>query len=275
AHLINSLGKRNKILKNSLYGSARDGVKVTGEDSEFGYNHVQKCLISGADGGLFYVTGQSIPKNIELHHNWFHDAYAATHAGKKATGIYLDNNSAGYVVHHNVVWDVEWGGLHFNWNAIKNEIYNNTFWNVGPEGQAMIDCWVPVRDGERMNVKDNVLYNNISDVRPWWHSGDGKKFRIDEKEYLGDEADNVFENNYQFAEIPFHTEKEIRFLPLENAPIVDKGQNIEAITDGYKGEAPDLGAYELGGVYWVPGVDWNPKGFAWTPGVDYLNVGSF
>ncbi|NIJ46207.1 hypothetical protein FHR24_002691 [Wenyingzhuangia heitensis] len=273
AALLISDGKRNQILNNSLYGSARDGVKVSGDDSEFAYNHVQKCLISGADGGLFYVTGRSIPKNIEVHHNWFHDAYADDHhAGKKATGIYLDNNSAGYIVHHNVVWDVEWGGLHFNWNAVQNKIYNNTFWNVGKPDQALIDCWVPKRNGKQTNVQDNVLYNNISDVRPWWHSGDGEKYRVDEKEYIGKDADNDFENNHQFSELPFLVAINSLFVPFKGSPLIDKGQKIKKITTNFKNKAPDLGAYEFGAKAWVPGVNWTPKGFAWTPSSNYKKL---
>ncbi len=271
-HLVGSYGKGNRILKNSLYGSARDGVKVTGDNSEFGYNHVQKCLISGADGGLFYVTGNSIPRNIELHHNWFNDAYADVHAGKKATGIYLDNNAAGYIVHHNVVWDVEWGGLHFNWNARKNEIYNNTFWNVGKPEQATIDSWVPERDGVRTNVEGNTLYNNISDVRPWWSSGDGKRYRVDEKEFQGPEADNDFQHNQQFSSAPLESISERNFMPLADKAVVDLGKVVKGITDGYHGAAPDLGAYERGLPYWIPGVDWEPKGFAWVPRSDYLGL---
>ncbi|AWG22709.1 hypothetical protein FFWV33_14830 [Flavobacterium faecale] len=272
AQLLNSSGARNKILKNSFYGSARDGVKVTGDDSEFAYNHVQKCLISGADGGLFYVTGRSIPVNVEVHHNWFHDAYGAKHAGKKAVGIYLDNNAAGYIVHHNVVWDIEWGGLHLNWNAVKNEIYNNTFWNVGHAEQALIDSWVPKRDGVQTNVAENTLYNNISDVRPWWHSGDGTKYRVDEKEFEGTEADNDFKNNVQFSTLPFSIEKSSLFMPLKDSPIIDKANKIKKITDGFIGAAPDLGAYEFGGKAWTAGVDWTSEGFAWTPGNDYKKL---
>ncbi|TYA78364.1 right-handed parallel beta-helix repeat-containing protein [Seonamhaeicola marinus] len=274
AHLINSQGTANKIIKNSLYGSARDGVKVTGDNSEFAFNHVQKCLISGADGGLFYVTGRSVPRNIELHHNWFHDAYADTHAGKKATGIYLDNNAAGYIVHHNVVWDVEWAGLHFNWNAIKNEIYNNTFWNVGIPTEALVSCWVPERNGKQTNVKDNILYNNISDERPWCDSGNGKVYRVDDKEFFGPESDNDFKNNAQFPKTPFVSLQNKNFAPRNDSPIIDKGIIVKGINDNFKGEAPDLGAYEYGGEYWVPGVDWTPEGFAWKPGSDYLGTGS-
>ncbi len=270
--LIFSLGKGNKILRNSLLGSARDGVKVTGDNSEMGYNHVQNCLISGADGGLFYVTGSSKPRNIEIHHNWFNYAYAAEHAGNKAAGIYLDNNSAGYIVHHNVVWDVEWGGLHFNWNAVKNEIYNNTFWNVGPSTQSVIDSWVPIKNNARTNVKDNKLYNNISDIRPWWESGDGPKYLVNEKEYLGEEADNDFKNNEQYATPPFISFDQQNFAPAKGSAIIDKGITIRGITDHYKGKAPDLGAYEQGGENWKPGVDWTPTGFAWTPGDDYAKI---
>jgi len=272
AYLIGSRGSDNKFIKNSLYGSARDGVSISGNNSEFAYNHVQKCLITGADGGLFYVTGNSIPRNIEVHHNWFHDAYAAEHAGEKATGVYLDNNAAGYTVHHNVVWDVEWGGLHFNWDALENNIYNNTFWNTGPMDQALIDCWVPERNGVQTNVRNNTLYNNLSDVRPWWNSGNGTKYRVDDKEYLGPEADNIFKNNHQFKNVPFSTEVGNEFMLNENSPAIGEGRKIKGITDNYKGGAPDLGAYEFGGEYWKPGADWKPEGFAWTPGTDYLNV---
>lgn len=268
-HLIRSEGARNRFVRNSLYGSARDGVKITGNDSEFGYNHVQKCLISGADGGLFYVTGRSIPRNIELHHNWFHDAHADTHAGYKAAGIYLDNNSAGYIVHHNVVWNTEWGGLNFNWNALENEIYNNTFWNIGIPEQSVINSWVPKRNKKQTNVRDNKLYNNLTDVRPWWHSGAGTEYRVDENEYKGPQADNDFQYNEQFDEMPFSSEGNQVFMPYPGSPVIDKGRVIEGITDGYKGEAPDLGAYEFGDEYWIPGVDWTPEGFAWTPGTDY------
>ncbi|WP_010134574.1 right-handed parallel beta-helix repeat-containing protein [Ochrovirga pacifica] len=274
AYLLGSFGERNRVIRNSFSGSARDGIYISGNDSEFAYNHVQKCLISGADGGLFYVTGNRIPKNIEVHHNWFHNAHADDrHAGNKATGIYLDNNSAGYIVHHNVVWDVEWAGLHFNWDAVYNKIYNNTFWNVGKSDEALISSWVPKRNGRQTNVKDNVLYNNISDVRPWWDSGDGKKYRVDEKEFLGDEADNKFENNKQFSELPFETKKERLFMPFAHSPLIDKGKKVKKNTKGYKGKAPDLGAYEYGGNYWRAGVNWSPKDFAWPVSKDYLELG--
>lgn len=254
---IRSSGSNAYITRNRIHGSARDVTRVTGNDSEFSYNHVFDGNLACADGGLFYVTGNSVPRNIELHHNWFHDAYSPEYAGKKATGIYLDNDSAGYIVHHNVVWDVKWGGLHFNWTAIENQIYNNTFWNVG-EGEAQILCWVPLRNGVREDVRDNTLYNNLSDVREWWDSGDGP---YEEDETL----DNDFAYNAQVDPAPFVSIAEMNFMLASDHPdLVDKGIAVPGITDGYLGAAPDVGAYEYGGEMWVPGPDWEPTNFSWT-----------
>lgn len=254
---IRCSGANALVTRNRVHGSARDVTRMTGNDSEFSYNHVFDGNLACADGGLFYVTGNSVPRNIELHHNWFHDAYSPEYAGKKATGIYLDNDSAGYIVHHNVVWDVKWGGLHFNWTAIENEIYNNTFWNVG-EGEAQILCWVPLRNGVREDVRDNTLYNNLSDVREWWDSGDGP---YEEDETL----DNDFAFNAQVAEPPFVSMEDKNFTLATSVPeLVDQGTIVPGITDGYQGSAPDIGAYEFGGEFWIPGPDWEPNNFSWT-----------
>ncbi|QBG45917.1 right-handed parallel beta-helix repeat-containing protein [Verrucomicrobia bacterium S94] len=252
---IRSSGPDALIVSNSISGSARDVTRATGAGTVFSYNEVSDGPKACADGGLFYVTGNSVPQDVELSYNWFYDAYAPSYAGIKATGIYLDNNTAGYKVHHNVVWDVQWGGLHFNWDALENEIYNNTFWNVGA-GEAVILCWVPERNGVRTDVRDNTLINNLSDVRDWWDSGAGS--------YTEDETlDNVFSNNVQVASDPFVSIADKNFMPVNDPDIVDQGWVIDGVTEGYAGIFPDIGAYEYGGIRWIPGPDWTPSSFSW------------
>ncbi|VGO12792.1 hypothetical protein PDESU_01346 [Pontiella desulfatans] len=269
---IRSGGTDALIISNSISGSARDVSRATGEGTVFSYNEVFDGLKSCADGGLFYVTGNSIPRDVELSYNWFHDAYSPSYAGVKATGIYLDNDTSGYKVHHNVVWDVQWGGLHFNWDALENEIYNNTFWNVGTN-EALILCWVPENGGIRTDVRDNTLINNLSDVRDWWDSGAG--------DYTEDETlDNVFSNNVQVATSPFVSIEDKNFMPLNHPSIVDQGVDVVGITEGYVGASPDVGAYEYGGTRWIPGADWTPSYFSWLLGdeipgwirIDYAEV---
>ena len=262
---IRSSGPDALITKNRLYGSARDVSRATGRDSVFSYNEVSHGLLANTDGGLFYVTGNTNPVNVEIHHNWFHTVDSPDYTSNHSTGIYLDNDSAGFLVHHNVVWDVPWGGLHFNWDAQQNEIYNNTFWNVGydddEEGDyAVILCWIPERNGRRTDVRDNILHNNLSDSRDWWDSGAGSGAN----RYVEDETlDNTFSNNTQVAADAFVSVEEGNFVPTNHSSIVDQGMTIDGVTDGHLGAAPDMGAYEYGAAPWIPGPDWQPDTFSW------------
>ena len=47
------------------------------------------------------------------------------------------------------------------------------------------------------------------------------------------------------------------FRPADGSPLIDAGVALSGgYTDGFKGRAPDLGAYESGGENWKPGADW-------------------
>jgi hypothetical protein len=49
---------------------------------------------------------------------------------------------------------------------------------------------------------------------------------------------------------------EDEFLPQQGSALVDSGTVLPGVTDGYSGQAPDIGAYERGEQYWRPGADW-------------------
>ena len=245
-------GNNSEVIGNTIAHTGRDGSKLTGDNSRFAYNDVSHGLRMCSDGGLFYVTGQSTDRNIELDHNWFHDAYSPDYSGLKANGIYLDNNSGGYDVHHNVVWKTQWRGLQMNWTAVYNNIYHNTFWDVGQD-QEVFGCWIPCKTKdnsgnclERHDVRDNKLYNNLSDVRTWWLSKDGN--------YTEDETlDNDFKDNYQLGVSPFVDYASQDFMLTSGVSVIDQGRVISGINDGFQGSAPDIGAYEYGGDNWKAG----------------------
>jgi hypothetical protein len=44
--------------------------------------------------------------------------------------------------------------------------------------------------------------------------------------------------------------------PAAGSAAIDAGVEVAGITEGFKGKAPDLGAYELGGTRWTAGADW-------------------
>ncbi len=54
------------------------------------------------------------------------------------------------------------------------------------------------------------------------------------------------------------------FRPKKDSPLIDAAKPIQGVNDNYKGEAPDIGAYEYGDKYWVPGY----KNFVKTFGLE-------
>jgi hypothetical protein len=48
-------------------------------------------------------------------------------------------------------------------------------------------------------------------------------------------------------------------VPIAGSKAIDAGVPVSGITDGFLGTAPDLGAYERGGMLWRPGADWDPS----------------
>ena len=69
------------------------------------------------------------------------------------------------------------------------------------------------------------------------------------------------------------------FTPKSTASeLIDQGMVISGITETFDGNAPDVGAYELGDT-WVPGVTWEPDFYPWedapTLSINKLNAFKF
>ena len=221
-----------------------EGIRITnGGKTEVAWNYIHHGGLCQSDGGLV----QSGTPNIagtEVHHNWLHDHNAFNWGG---IGIRGDDKTRGLIVHHNVAWRCPEKGIVTKGD--RNRIYNNTCLD-NPE----IDICVP-RD--RLPGKTTELpvqnqhsetVNNcaplISGYYPWQRKGRHNKRGLP----LGKVA-----SNYSGKEPMFVDAKRLDFRPCEGSPLIDAGEAIEGITDGYKGKAPDIGAYEFGAPRWVPG----------------------
>lgn len=213
------------IISNTIIGGGRDGIFIPSENSEVAWNDVSDVMRINNDGGLFYVVGDDSDKNTTIHHNWFHDSFGPDYADGRCAGIYLDNDSKGYDVHHNVVWNVSWSAVQMNWDAWNNDIFNNTFWNV----QQAMGIWLNGR-----TQINNRIWNNYGSSGPW----EGQ-----------DVADNVIDANNPFLDL-----EEQDFRPANGSPLVNAGRIIPGITDGFSGSAPEIGAYETGLPVWIPGA---------------------
>ncbi len=209
----------NTVLKNNtIYNAGRDGIQMFHRDSEIAFNDVYNTNLIAHDCGPIYTLGG--PFNSEIHHNWFHDVGGRGHL-YKGTGIYLDNSSVGFSVHHNVVWNTRWSSIQINLDAKDIIIYNNTFWN----GSEAMGWWRP-KVGEFPGLKadtkfENVkVLNNLSNDDTW-------------------DPQTIQENNLSTQEDPFVNSAGGDFRLKE-----DLGS--------------DLGAYKFG-EDWKAGIEWDSK----------------
>ncbi|UZO81216.1 RICIN domain-containing protein [Aquimarina sp. ERC-38] len=226
---IRTKAKNMKVLKNVIRNSGRDGMYVGGRNSEVAYNDVSYAERINSDSGLFYMVGNDELKGTEIHHNWFHDAKAPSYTDGKAAGIYLDNNSKGVKVHHNVIWNVSWSGYQVNWGNWNLDFFHNTIWNSGRAMGSWVNGYVQ---------KNNRIYNNYSNVGDWYKA---PAFDI--------------KNNVISGTSPFENVKGRNFMPRKNSAVVDKGRVIKGFSKKFKGASPDIGAYELNGTRWTAGIN--------------------
>jgi len=234
---IRTNGKNIKILKNRVFNTGRDGMYVAGSNCEVAYNDVSGSQKINSDSGVFYTVGNANLKNTEIHHNWLHDATAPAYShnsrnSAKAAGIYLDNNSKGYTVHHNVVWNVSWVGYVVNWNNTNLDFYHNTIWNASG---AMVS-WV-----NGYPQSDNKIYNNYSSTGTWFEGNGASEFEIKDSPI--------------FNTSPFEDVDNQNFMPTVASALVDQGPVIPGFEKSFIGSAADIGAYERGGVAWTAGIN--------------------
>jgi len=220
-------GTKTTITGNVIYRGGRDCIQLFNTNSVVSYNNVYSSNLIADDCGLIYTVGG--PYHCEIHHNWFHDIFSR---GKlyKAAGIYLDNDAAGFKVHHNVVWNTEWTSVQINLNGRDLDIFNNTLWS---SSEAM-GAWH--RKGTAFsNVR---VWNNLADNDNWEQQADKQ-------------------NNLTMTSDPFVNSVEGDFSVKAGTQPIDYGKQIAGVTDGFVGAAPDAGAYEYGAMTWTAGIDWD------------------
>jgi len=217
----------HEISHNTLYNSGRSLVGHSHTQSlKILYNHIYNAGLQTNDMGFTYAWGTD-GAGTEIAYNWMHDNKALRDAYGKvyAPGIYLDNGSSNFLVHHNVVWNTAGQGIFLNDPSTNQQIYSNTLWNntgMAIEGLGMV------------NVR---AYNNLSDK-----GFDGTDLRS-----------NLTSSNPRFVD-----SANGNFQLQSNSPAINQGAIILGITDSHTGSAPDIGAYEFGGVSWIAGVKVTP-----------------
>jgi hypothetical protein len=223
---VNPQGSNHTITNNTFYNGGRSLLLFKVQSSKALNNLIYGAGLQADDLGGIYTYGTDGMKS-EIAYNVVHTVNPPNL--HKGMAIYLDNGSSNYVVHHNLGYDLADDGMIINTVSTNNLIYNNTYaggihgGGTDPGVQIINNIFTgAIKIGTGAKLSNNL-------VRP---------------------ADPKFVDpaggNYQLQ---------------AGSPAIDMGAMLPPYTDGYKGSAPDLGAFELGAPPWSAGSSLTSDGF--------------
>ena len=227
-----------QVLHCTLSATGRDIIQHGGSKRlRVEYNDLYSANMLNNDAAAIYCWRTDGQGGV-IAHNWVHD-----NLGDDTVGIYLDNFSSNFIVHHNLIWNCSASGIRLNSDAKSHLVCNNTITDVRePFGTFTYEGYTPTMEGTRVI---NNLVNAAMNPR-------------DPAQFVQGELGPELRNN-----APGAIDRDGR--PVAGSAAVDAGVTIPGLTTGYTGKAPDLGAYEYGGEHWVPGADWRDPQAASPP----------
>jgi hypothetical protein len=220
-------GDTHRIVNNTISRTGRDALIVDWHtssydftNSEIAYNDISLFGMLSTDLGAMYFCCYINLAGTTIHHNHIHDAYGfSPFWGTRA--IYFDIESYNSTVHHNVTWNLVWGSDNASFLGTTqrgfHRIYNNTF-----STKMFVDTG--------LEAKNNIFRDETS------------------------LASTTSSNNLFSATDPrFIDAANADFRLIDASPAIDAGVIVPGVTDTYVGSAPDIGAYEKGGLRWRVG----------------------
>jgi hypothetical protein len=255
---------------NSIYNSGSPCFRLRGPNNIVEYNNIYNGLrgrSGGSRDGALIQTGNPRCAGTVIRYNWVHHALSEIRHNALwggGLGIRGDDRTRRLSVHHNVIWKC--GGAGILVKGDLHRIYNNTVLEIGRFGRPVgtyihlpyrreptKPWYTQLEEFPRLYLENanSEIFNNIAHTI----TGDwpGKPFP---------EGGNV-SNNYFDKDVGLTDMKKLDFRPRPDSKLIDAGRVIPGFTDGYKGKAPDIGAYEFGGKNWKPGADWSEDEKFW------------
>lgn len=218
---VTIMGSNDKVISNTIYNCGRSGIVMRfSPAATVMYNRISNGGLLTTDLGGIYTWGTD-GQNSVIAYNLIYGFHSG---GFGSSGIYLDNASNDYLVHHNVVWDTD-NALKMNEPSDNNQIYNNT----------LVGTQLSLASDDASNMAGSILMNNLFTAPT----------QIDPS---AQQADDIMQPMAQFSN-PRRGDFRLR----SKSTAINAGTVIPGITDG----APDVGAYEFGRKPFIAGA--NPR----------------
>jgi hypothetical protein len=239
---ISIYGDGNRITRNTVDSCGRGCIFLFGGGTErVDHNLVFNTGMVDWDVGGIYLYGVD-GQGTSIDHNWVHDSHSGDQYAL-GNGIYIDNFNSNVDVHHNVVWNCDANALNYSRPAVNITWANNTIFDATNVTFSYLYTGAP--DTSR----DNRLWNNFTTAS---YATNATFSALDQS------------HNVKLANLGLRDPSHLDFRPLAGSPAIDAGVSIPGLDDSIVGNAPDVGAYEFGGVFWKAGAGSQDSGAATT-----------
>ena len=221
---------------NTVFDTGNVGVHVGGMPANLvELNHIYDGGRACKDVSLLYTQLPVIAGTV-FRRNWVHDC----HAPHLALGIRGDDQTRGLEISQNVVWNCDWDGIVIKGD--NNRIEHNTcFNNAGSDILAFQrdEPHKPWRNQWPLLPEQNRhsrIWHNCTRRIIGWRGPDNTPPGGD------------VSHNYEGDDPRLADPERLDFRPAPDSPLLGAGRALPNAE-----EPPDIGAYQRGEEYWIPG----------------------
>ena len=186
---------------------------------------------------------------IHYHHNWVHDTTEKC--------LRFDDQSENATIHHNVLYDCgtpaydpSSGGSSGVGLVAKGDghlIYANTIFSTNHSEMCLSNCVEKLKPFR--NQYPRIMQNAHSQIFNTAAKRSQGACECSGSPGPGGNLTAIYAGaDLGLADVAGHD-----YRPAPGSPLIDAGAVIPPWTDGYVGTAPDIGAYERGGDWWLAG----------------------
>ncbi len=169
---VTLFGTGHTVTENTIHTGGRVLITIWGvnpDNNDIGYNNLFNAMLLSLDAGEIY-SGEANVTGTRIHHNWLHDTQTpipfgpGVLPGLSRSGVYLDEDSTGFEVDQNVLWNNEYENINVNASnanvtPMDNYIHNNSIPDVAP--YAYIRLFQILHCGT-MLVQDNLVFEPVT-----------------------------------------------------------------------------------------------------------------